>query len=234
MKERVFIQKAKEQISLEEFLRKQFRDAKCGEIEVQHTPVVTRIIIHTTTPGIVIGAGGERISETVQKLKDQFKIDNPQIDVQKIADPDIDPYIVAQNLVAAIENGMNLNKLGNYYMARIMQAGAIGCELVLSGKLSGQRSRRERFTTGYLKKCGEPAERDVLKAFSIALVKLGKIGVSVKIMTHNPDEAIKNVRKRAKAQQDADKKQEEERKEMSEPVPEDKKEEVVEIKNDNP
>ena len=154
MKERLFIQKSKEHVKLEEFVRRQFAQAKCGSIEVQYTPVVTRIILHTTTPGLIIGSGGERIKETVELIKKEFKIENPQIDVQRIENPDIDPTIIAQTLATAIESGVNFKKLGNFYLQRIMEAGAIGCEIVLSGKVSGQRSRRERFVAGYLKKCG--------------------------------------------------------------------------------
>lgn len=182
MRERLFIQKSKEHVKLEEFVRKQFAQAKCGSIEVQYTPVVTRIILHTTTPGLVIGSGGERIKETVEMLKKEFGIENPQIDVQRIDNPDIDPYIVAQTIATSIESGVNFKKLGNYYVQRIMEAGAIGCEIVLSGKISGQRGRRERFVAGYLKKCGEPAKRDVMKGFAVANPRLGNIGVTVKIM----------------------------------------------------
>jgi len=187
MKERLFIQKAKEHVSLEEFVRKQFAQAKCGKIEVQHTPIVTRIVIYTTTPGLVIGTGGERIREATELLKEKFKIENPQIDVQKIGNPDIDPHIVAQNIAAAIETGVNYKRLGNYYVQRIMEAGAIGCEIVFSGKMTGQRSRKERFIAGYLKKCGEPAQRDVVKGFAVATPKLGSIGVTVKIMLRHAD-----------------------------------------------
>lgn len=182
MKERLFIQKSKEHVKLEEFVRRQFAQAKCGSIEVQYTPVVTRIILHTTTPGLIIGSGGERIKETVEMLKREFKIENPQIDVQRIDNPDLDPNIVAQTIASSIESGVNFKKLGNYYLQRIMDAGAIGCEIVLSGKISGQRGRRERFIAGYLKKCGEPAKRDVEKGFAVANPKLGNIGVTVKIM----------------------------------------------------
>lgn len=187
MKERLFIQKAKEHVNLEEFIRKQFAQAKCGKIEVQHTPIVTRIVIYTTTPGLVIGTGGERIRETTELLKEKFKIENPQIDVQKIGNPDLDPHIVAQNIAAAVETGVNYKRLGNYYVQRIMEAGAIGCEIVFSGKMAGQRSRKERFIAGYLKKCGEPAQRDVVKGFAVATPKLGNIGVTVKIMLRHAD-----------------------------------------------
>ena len=71
MKERFFVQKAKEYIELRDFIRKQFADAKCGDIEIQHTPVVTRIIIYTTTLGLVIGSSGERIKRVIEKLKER-------------------------------------------------------------------------------------------------------------------------------------------------------------------
>src|SRR3989344_4642190 len=161
LKERIFIQKAKEHIKLEEFVRTQFHDAKCGDIEVQYTPILTRIIIHTTTPGLIIGSGGERIKETIEVLKKEFKIENPQIDVQKIDEPDLDPHIVAQTIAASIEGGMNQKRLGNYFVQRILGAGAVGCEIVFAGKFSGQRGKTERFTAGYLKKCSDPALKDV-------------------------------------------------------------------------
>lgn len=192
MKERIFIQKAKENVSMEEFVRHRFAQAKCGRIEVQHTPIVTRIVIHTTTPGMVIGSGGERIKETIDVLKSQFKVENPQIDVQKIDNPDLDPYVVAQSLASSVESGINYKKLGNYYLERIMSAGAVGCEILFAGKLSGERSRRVRFTEGYLTKCGEPAQNDVLYGFALANPKLGNIGITVKIMLKQP-ESLKNI-----------------------------------------
>ena len=39
MKERLFIKKAKDQIRLEEFLRKEFAGIKCGTIEIAYTPL---------------------------------------------------------------------------------------------------------------------------------------------------------------------------------------------------
>lgn len=182
MKERLFVSKLKENVAIEEFVRAQFVQAKCGLIEVQHTPVVTRIIVHTTTPGLIIGSGGDRIKEIVEMLKKQFSIENPQIDVQRIDNPDIDPFIIAQNIAAALETGTNYKRLGNYFLQKVLDAGAVGCEIVIAGKISGQRARTERFIGGYIKKCGEPAKRDVATGFAIANPKLGNIGVTVKIM----------------------------------------------------
>ncbi len=192
MKERIFIQKAKENVAMEEFVRKQFTQAKCGLIEVQHTPIVTRIIIHTITPGMVIGAGGERIKETIDILKTQFKLENPQIDVQKIENPDVEPYVIAQSIASSIESGINHKRLGNYYLERVMAAGAVGCEILFAGKLAGERSRNMRFAEGCLTKCGKPAESDVLYGFAVANPRLGNIGVTVKIMLKYT-ESIKKI-----------------------------------------
>jgi small subunit ribosomal protein S3 len=191
MKERLFIQKAKEHTRLEEFIRSQFRDAKCGDIEVQYTPIVTRIIIHTTTPGLIIGSGGERIKETMETVKRVFKIENPQIDVQKIENPDMDPNIVAQSIAASIENGVNVKRLGNFFLERVMDAGAVGCEIIFAGKFGGQRGKTERFIAGYLKKCGEPARTDVIYGHARATPRLGVTGVTVKIMIKQPEALLK-------------------------------------------
>ncbi len=185
MKERIFIQKAKDQVTLEEFVRKRFDEAKTGMIEIQYTPIVTRIIIHTVTPGLIVGSGGERIRATVEELKAKYSLRNPQIDVQRIENQFLDPHVVAQNIAKQLERGTNHKRLGEFYVSRIMQSGAVGCELVMAGKLSGQRSRTERFSAGYLKKCGDPAQKDVLKGFALANPKLGNIGVKVSIMIRN-------------------------------------------------
>ncbi len=191
MKERMFIKKAKNQHSLEEFIKQNFSLPKFGDIEIHNTPVGTRIIIHTVTPGLVIGTGGEKIREISEKIKERFGVENPQIDVQKISDPDMNPTIVAKNIAIAIENGVNYKRLGNHYVSRIMKAGATGCEIVLSGKFSGQRARRERFNAGYLKKCGDPSIKDVIKGFAVANPRLGNVGVRVKIMIRQPVRPLK-------------------------------------------
>jgi len=63
-----------------------------------------------------------------------------------------------------------------------MENGALGCEVVLSGKLTGARSRVQKFTDGYIKHAGEPSITMVEKGYAVAIKKLGTIGVQVKII----------------------------------------------------
>ncbi|MFW5917829.1 MAG: 30S ribosomal protein S3, partial [Halorubrum sp.] len=73
-------------------------------------------------------------------------------------------------------------KAGHTTIDRIMDAGALGAEIVLSGKVTGARSRVEKFNRGYIKHNGEPAEEVVDHGQGVAVMKLGTIGVNVKII----------------------------------------------------
>ena len=206
MKEKMFIEKNIEKVQIEEFIRKEFEDGKIGEIELQRTPVGTRIIIHTMSPGYVIGSNGSKVMEITDKIIEQFGIKNPQIDVQKIENPDLNATIVSQNLAFGINDNINFKKLGNQALERIMRSGAIGCEIVFSGKISGARGRRERFMAGYLKKCGETSKRLVRTGTTVATPRLGNVSVRVKIMVNKlppiidasklPDEKVEEVVKK--------------------------------------
>jgi small subunit ribosomal protein S3 len=190
MKERIFIKRANEQVKLEEWLRSQLHDVRVGQIELGQTPLGLRVIIHTASPGLVIGPGGEKIRELSQQMKEKFSIENPQIDVQKIDIPDLDPMIVAQSIAFSMERNGNPKKVGKFFLEKIMRAGAIGCEIIIGGKLSGEKARRERFIAGYLKKCGEPAKQDVIKGYAVATPKLGNIGVRISIMVRHSDKKV--------------------------------------------
>ncbi|MBI2583676.1 MAG: 30S ribosomal protein S3 [Candidatus Aenigmarchaeota archaeon] len=195
MKERLFIEKASQQMQVEEWLFSQFKDAKCGGIEINYTPLGERIVVYTASPGLVIGQSGERVREVTENLKKMFRMENPQIDVQKISKPDLNPTIVANSIVAALERKSNYKRVGKYYAERIMKAGAVGCEIVISGKLSGEKARTVRFIEGYLKKAGNPVVTDVAKGMAVATPPLGCIGVKVSIMLKHSDKKIEVKKK---------------------------------------
>jgi small subunit ribosomal protein S3 len=67
-------------------------------------------------------------------------------------------------------------------MNQVMEAGALGCEIVVSGKLRTERARFEKFRAGYFPRCGEPALQFTKKAEAHVQLKPGMIGVRVKIM----------------------------------------------------
>jgi small subunit ribosomal protein S3 len=131
---------------------------------------------------MVIGKGGKNIRKITTELEERFDLDDPQIDVQEVDEPDLNARIVADKLANALERGWYFRKAGHTTIDRIMEAGALGAEIVLSGKVTGARSRVEKFNRGYIKHNGEPAEEIVDSGVGTAVMKLGTIGVQVRII----------------------------------------------------
>ncbi|NOX71806.1 MAG: 30S ribosomal protein S3 [Candidatus Micrarchaeota archaeon] len=172
---------------MERFIEDYFKGEVFSKINIERTPLGLRIVINTSRPGRIIGSGGRKINELADRLKERFKIENPQVDVKSIKNPDVDATIVAKQIALALESGNNYKKIGNLFVKKIMDAGALGVEIIISGKMGGSKGRTEKFSTGYLKYCGDTAERLVDTGFSEALVKLGKIGIQVRIMRYFMD-----------------------------------------------
>jgi len=192
MKERFFIEDAKKYVRVEEFLKDELEEARIGSIDIQETPVGTRIIIYALNPGLVIGTGGEKVSYIVKKLE-EMGINNPQIDVQKIKNPFLDPEIVAQNIAEAIEKGINYKKVANYYLEKVIKAGAKGCEIIISGKIAGEKASSQKFYEGFVEKSG--TRENVLKGFRIAKPKVGVIGIKVFISFGKDKEKVEEEKK---------------------------------------
>jgi small subunit ribosomal protein S3 len=147
----------------------------------------TQIVLKAEKPGMVIGKGGKNIRKITDTLETEFDLDDPQVDVQEVDEPDLNARIVADRLANALERGWYFRKAGHTTIDRIMEAGALGAEIVLSGKVTGARSRVEKFNRGYIKHNGEPAEEIVDHGVGTAVMKLGTIGVQVKIIPPGAD-----------------------------------------------
>ena len=177
-----FVRKMK----VEEFIKKYLPDESYSRIDLERTPLGIKVVIYTDKPGRIIGAGGRKINEMTDRLKMEFKLENPQVDVKSIDHPDLDSKIMAKRIKAALEKGYNYKKIGNIMMKRIMDAGAVGVEIVIAGKLGGSKGRTGKFIQGYMKHCGQPAKELVDYGFEEAETKPGKIGIKVKIMKSVP------------------------------------------------
>lgn len=182
MKEQVFVKSGILEQDIYDFLEEQLKDANYEDIKIQYLPTSTRIIILTTRPGLIIGAGGENIERLTNLIKEKFKIDNIQIDVQRIENNVIAPKIIAKNIARGIENNKNHRRLAEYHIDKIMKnEGILGVEIILDGKLSGSKTKKDKFSRGYMKKAGELTERFVKKGYATALPKTGSIGIKVSV-----------------------------------------------------
>ncbi|MFC6989346.1 30S ribosomal protein S3 [Haloplanus sp. GCM10025708] len=180
--EHEFIENGLQRSQIDEFFADELGRAGYGGMDVAKTPMGTQIVLKAEKPGMVIGKGGKNIRKVTRELEERFDLDDPQIDVQEVDEPDLNARIVADRLANALERGWYFRKAGHTTIDRIMESGALGAEIVLSGKVTGARSRIEKFNRGYIKHNGEPAEEIVDEGQATAVMKLGTIGVTVKII----------------------------------------------------
>jgi small subunit ribosomal protein S3 len=180
--EQQFIEDGLQRTQIDEFFADELGRAGYGGMDVAKTPMGTQIVLKAEKPGMVIGKGGKNIRKITTTLEEEFGLDDPQVDVQEVDEPDLNARIVADRLGNALERGWYFRKAGHTTIDRIMEAGAKGAEIVLSGKVTGARSRVEKFNRGYIKHNGEPAEDIVDSGVGVAVMKLGTIGVRVKII----------------------------------------------------
>jgi len=183
MEEKKFIQFKKEEFRVKEFIKNSMRKGQMSSVRVEYTPVGERIIIATHKPGLIIGNRGEKITELTAVLKKKFKLENPHIDIQEIRKADLDAQLVADSIANSIEamGPLKFKVIAYRTLQRIIDAGALGAEIRLGGKLPSDRAKSWRFASGYLKKTGDPA-KIVDKAFTTAETKTGTVGVKVSIL----------------------------------------------------
>ncbi len=177
-----FIDKGLQRTQIDEFFQEELGRAGYGGMDIAETPMGTQIVLKAEKPGMVIGKGGKNIRKITTTLETEFDLEDPQVDVQEVDEPDLNARIVADRLANALERGWYFRKAGHTTIDRIMESGALGAEIVLSGKVTGARSRVEKFNRGYIKHNGEPAEEIVDDGVATAVMKLGTIGVQVKII----------------------------------------------------
>ncbi len=189
--ERKFINENTRRVLLKEYMMKAVDRAGFGGIDIQRTPLGTRVTLIAERPGLVIGRKGGVIKSLTAQMEEIFDFDNPQIEVQEDSNPNLNAQIMAKKLAFALERGWHFRRAGHSTVRRIMDSGARGCQVVISGKLTGQRHRTEKFKEGHVKYCGEPKRLFIREGFAAAKLKLGIIGVKVQIMLPDarlPDE----------------------------------------------
>ena len=180
--ERKFVAENIRRVLLKEYLMKEVSRAGFGGLDVQRTPMGTRVVLSTERPGLVIGRRGQTINKLTKDIEEKFGFENPGIEVTEVANPNLSAQIMAEKLAFSLERGWHFRRAGHSTVRRIMESGARGCQVVIAGKLTGQRHRTEKFKDGYIKFCGEPKIKFIEHGFTVARLKQGVIGITVEIM----------------------------------------------------
>ncbi len=184
MIQRKIISQRIREFEIEEFVASRLKGVGHSSTKLQMTPLGEKIIINASRPGLVVGRRGQSIKKLTNLLKRKFGLENPQIEINEVENVNLDAQIVAERIANSLERfGVSRFKgVGHKTMEDVMNAGAYGVEILISGRVPSSRARRWRFYQGYLKKCGDLAVSGVKKAYATALLKTGTVGIQVRIM----------------------------------------------------
>ena len=184
MEERKSVKFKKDEFAIKEYVKSTLGKGKISRIKIEYTPIGEKVIVSTTKPGLIIGKRGEKIEELTNLLKTNFKLENPRIEIEEITKPEFDAQTIADEIALGLERlgPLKFKVIAYKNLQRIMNAGALGAEIVLGGKLPSSRAKSWRFSQGYLKKIGDSA-KVVDRAKAVAQTRPGTVGVKVSILS---------------------------------------------------
>jgi len=174
---------------LNEFLARELADDGYSGVEVRVTPVRTQVVIRATQTKDVLGEDGRRIRELTALIQKRFGFASGTIELfaEKIANRGLCAMAQAESLRYKLFGGLPVRRACYGVLRFVMENGAKGCEVSVSGKLRAQRAKTMKFMDGYMISTGFPKEVYIDKATRHVLLRQGVIGLMVKIMLpHDP------------------------------------------------
>jgi len=169
---------------LNELLTRELGEDGYAGVEVRVTPMRTEIIIRATRTQSVLGEKNRRIRELTSLVQKRFDFppDNVELYAERVENRGLCAIAQAESLRFKLQGGLQVRKACYGVLKFIMESGAKGCEVVVSGKLRAQRAKSMKFRDGYMVKSGEPVKTYIDYAVRHLKLKQGVLGVKVKIM----------------------------------------------------
>jgi len=226
MIERKFVAQRKKEFLVQEHIEQNLKRVGHSCTKLVRTPLGEKIIIYASRPGLIVGKKGQNIKKLTNTIKKKFKLENPQIEINEIENINLDAKIVAEMIANSLERyGLSKFKgIGHRTMTNVLNAGALGVEILISGKIPSARAKRWRFYQGYLKKSGDISLEGVRRAHTVAQLKSGTVGIQVRIMPPDiklPDE-VKLVSEKKTEESEEVKEEETKKEETKEEVKKEK------------
>ena len=166
-----------EDYKIRKFLKKRLYSAGISNIEIERSPEIVKIIIHTAKPGFVIGKKGaeiEKLKLEIAKLTTKKVL----VDIKEIKRPDRDAQLVAESIAAQLEGRISFRRAMKSTMSRSMKAGVLGIKASCSGRLGGaDMARTEFYSEGTIPL--QTLRADIEYGFAEADTTYGKVGVKV-------------------------------------------------------
>merc|ERR1712054_512637 len=165
------------------FTRELAEDGYSG-VEVRQTPARHEIIIRATRTQNVLGEKGRRIRELTAVVQKRFGFlpGSVELYAEKVQFRGLCAVAQAESLKFKLLGGLAVRRACYGVLRFIMESGALGCEVIVSGKLRAQRAKSMKFSDGYMIKAGNPCRDFIDTAVRHVLLRQGVLGIKVNIM----------------------------------------------------
>jgi len=169
---------------LDEFLRRELAEDGYSGVDVRPAPNKTEIVILATRTQSVLGEKARRIKELTSVVEKRFNFpkDTVCMYAERVADRGLCAIAQCESLRFKLVGGLAVRRACYGVLRFIMESGAKGCEVVVSGKLRGQRAKSMKFVDGWMIHAGEPVDEYIDTAVRHVLLRQGVLGIKVKIM----------------------------------------------------
>jgi small subunit ribosomal protein S3 len=136
-------------IELRKEIEKKFETrAVIDRIEIERTPNLVTVTIHTAKAGVVIGRGGSGAGE-IKVLSEKIFKTQVRVNIEEVKRPELSAKIVAENIARQLERRIAFRRAVKMTAANTMRAGAKGIRIEVAGRLMGaEMSRREKHIEG--------------------------------------------------------------------------------------
>lgn len=182
-KKRKFVADGVFQAELNEFFTRELSEEGYSGCEVRITHVRTEIIIRATHTQEVLGDKGRRIRELTSLVQKRFRFPENSLDLyaEKVQNRGLHAVAQCESLRYKLLGGLAVRRAAYGVLRFVMESGAKGCEVVISGKLRAARAKSMKFTDGFMIHSGEPVRQFVDEAVRHVMMKQGVLGIKVKM-----------------------------------------------------
>jgi len=169
---------------LNEFLMRELAEEGYSGVEVRTTPNRIEVIIKATRTKMVLGEKGRRIRELTSVVQKRFNFPDNSVELyaERVNNRGLCSIAQCESLRYKLLAGLAVRRACYGVLRFIMENNAKGVEVVVSGKLRGQRAKSMKFRDGYMIKSGQPTKTYVDTAIRHVLLRQGVLGIKVCIM----------------------------------------------------
>ena len=182
-KKRKFVADGVFYAELNEFLMRTLAEDGYAGVEVRVTPIRTEIIIKATRTREVLGDKGKRIRELTAVVQQRFGFPQNSVELfaERVENRAACAMAQCESLRYKLLGGLAVRRACYGVVRFVMEANAKGCEVIVTGKLRGQRAKAMKFGDGYMIKTGHAGQVYTDMAVRHVMMRQGVVGIRVSI-----------------------------------------------------